>query len=165
MPHPLSLQVCPFQPTFPWLLLFWWTCSDWTPSPPPSDSSSHSGVSPPSSDHPSQVFKKCTIQQNCWRWVAWISRLSFRFLPKRRKSNSVTISTGFVIEATDDLNASFYMAGGFFVAAGIISQIAYFMQRLAKKKKWWKHIFAQCVFYVFSNEICISFLASLSCFF
>ena len=45
------------------------------------------------------------------------------------------IFTGFVYEATDDLNASFYMAGGFFVAAGIISQIAYFMQRFAKKKK------------------------------
>ena len=42
---------------------------------------------------------------------------------------------GFVYEATDDLNASFYMAGGFFIAAGIISQVAYFMQRFAKKKK------------------------------
>ena len=45
------------------------------------------------------------------------------------------IFKGFVYEVTDDLNASFYMAGGFFVAAGIISQIAYFMQRFAKKKK------------------------------
>ena len=38
-------------------------------------------------------------------------------------------------EATDDLNASFYMAGGFFIAAGIMSQVAYFIQRFAKKKK------------------------------
>ena len=51
------------------------------------------------------------------------------------KSNSATIFTGFVYEATDDLNASFYMAGGFFIAAGIISQVAYIIQRFAKKKK------------------------------
>lgn len=42
---------------------------------------------------------------------------------------------GFVYEASGDLNASFYMAGTFFIVGGIISQCAYFIQKAAVKTK------------------------------
>ena len=43
---------------------------------------------------------------------------------------------GLVYDMTQEYNASFYLAGAFFVAGGLISFMAYFMDKY-RNKKWW----------------------------